>query len=161
MRHTVLKKLGRVPQERFYTKHHQWIQVNERTHTAKIGITEYGQDLIGEVMFVGVDSINTGIKLEKGKEFCHLDTFEGRNRLIHLHMPLAAKVTKVNDLLNDHAIIINRSPEEEGWIAEVQLSKNRDIDSVKDKFKRKFMDREEYQAWVEQNEMMEKMSMVK
>jgi len=129
---------GQISREIFYTANHQWVEITDsESGQARFGITEYGQDLIGDVIFVGLDGIPIERELQRNADICPLDSIEG---LQELKIPLSASVTKVNEVLKTQAILLNRSAELDGWIAEIKIKRPAEMENL--------MTKEEYDQYV-------------
>ena len=104
-----------LPKELLYTEEHEWILVDD--NIATIGITDYAQGELGDIVFVELPNI--------GDEVKQMDTFgtvEAVKAVSDLFSPVSGKVVGVNDLLQDRPEIINQSPYDEGWMIKVELS---------------------------------------
>lgn len=104
-----------IPQNLLYTPEHEWISING--DTATVGITDYAQHELGEIVFVDVDSV--------GKVLAQKDQFgslEAVKTVAELYMPVGGEVTEVNDQLTDHPELVNNDPYGEGWIIKVKVT---------------------------------------
>ncbi len=121
-----------------YTEDHEWIRV-EAGNTAVIGITDFAQQELDELVYVEVES--EGETLVKGDVF---GTVEAVKTTSELFMPVSGKVVAVNAKLlssgDDDPTLINKDPYGEGWIVRVEMSDPSELDDL--------MDAEAYQALV-------------
>lgn len=104
-----------IPQNLLYTPDHEWISING--DTAMVGITDYAQHELGEIVFVDVDSV--------GKVLVQKDQFgslEAVKTVAELYMPVGGEVTEVNDQLTDHPELVNNDPYGEGWIIKIKVT---------------------------------------
>lgn len=112
-----------VPNEFKYSKEHEWVKVEG--NTATIGITEYAQGELGDIVFVelpdGDDEINEG------------DTFgsvESVKTVSELYAPVSGKIVETNDELEDSPEFVNESPYEKAWMVKVELSDESQLDEL-------------------------------
>ncbi len=114
-----------VPEELKYTADHEWIRVDE--NVAKIGITDFAQGELGDVVYVDIDP---DIKeLTKGDPF---GTIEAVKTVSDLNGPLSGKVTEVNNLLVDNPEKINTDPYGEGWMIKIEITDQSEIADLLD-----------------------------
>lgn len=102
------------PKELKYTKDHEWISVVGKI--AKVGVTEYAANQLGDVVFVQLPEVNS--TAAKGKS---IGVIESVKTVSDIFSPVSGKVTKVNSELETSPELINSSPFEEGWIAEIEF----------------------------------------
>ncbi|MFJ3796435.1 glycine cleavage system protein GcvH [Streptomyces sp. NPDC090088] len=102
------------PTDRKYTQNHEWIQVDGGTAT--VGITEFAQKQLGDMVFVDVPTV--GQKVETGEPF---GTVESVKVASELFMPVGGKVTERNEELIDEPELLNSEPHEV-WVIKVQVS---------------------------------------
>ncbi len=115
-----------VPANLYYTEEHEWVRLEE-DGTAYIGITDFAQSELGELVYVEVDTV--------GEELATQDIFgtvEAVKTTSDLYMPVAGEVLEFNSELDeadgDNPTKVNESPYEEGWIVKVKVA---DVDEVK------------------------------
>ena len=104
-----------IPTNLKYTKEHEWVRVEGTT--AVIGITDYAQSELGEIVFVEVETV--GENLEEGAVF---GTVEAVKTVSELFMPVAGTVEEVNPALEDAPELVNNDPYGEGWMIRVTMS---------------------------------------
>jgi glycine cleavage system H protein len=102
------------PKDYKYTKEHEWIQVNGNTGT--VGITDHAQESLGDIVFVELPKVGTG--LQAGKSF---GTVESVKAVSELYAPASGKVTAVNDALNQSPEDINKDAHA-AWMIKLELS---------------------------------------
>jgi glycine cleavage system H protein len=116
-----------------FTEDHLWVRVEgKRVH---LGISEYGQAELGEV--IGVELPDVGDEVEKGEPFGELESVRTVSELV---APVSGTVTAINTELEDHPTIVNEDPYHEGWLVEVELSNEDEIDAL--------MDADEYDEFI-------------
>lgn len=101
--------------ERRYTKTHEWITVDGKTAT--IGITDFAQAQLGDVVFLDLPS--PGRKLAKGESFGVIESVKAAS---DLYAPVAGTIASVNDKLSSSPELVNSDPYGEGWLLKVELS---------------------------------------
>mgnify|MGYP006442573411 FL=1 len=114
-----------VPKDLLYTPEHEWIRVNGKN--AVIGITQFAQEQLGDIVFVELPEV--GSQLEKESPF---GVVESVKTVSDLYAPASGKVTKVNKDLETNPEIVNSGPYETGWIVEIELSDEADLESLLD-----------------------------
>lgn len=116
-----------------YTKDHEWIRVEG--DEAYIGITNFAQGELGDIVFVEVET--EGENLDKEEAF---GTIEAVKTVSDLFMPISGEVIEFNAELEDAPELINSDPFEKGWIIKVKMSDISELDGL--------MSSEEYQALI-------------
>jgi len=112
-----------VPEERLYSKEHEWVKKEDSKVT--IGITAFAQDELGDVVFVELP--------EKGDEITLNDTFgsvESVKTVSELYAPVTGKVVEINEELEDSPELVNESPYEKAWMVVVELSDESELDEL-------------------------------
>jgi glycine cleavage system H protein len=108
-----------------YTKEHEWISV--KGDTATIGITDYAQHELGDVVFAEVPKVGT--KIEAGKTFGNVESVKA---VSDIYAPVSGEVTEANGLLKDTPEKINSDPHGEGWLIKIKLANPADVNSLMD-----------------------------
>ena len=101
--------------ERYYTESHEWVQVDG--DVATIGITDFAQSQLGDVVFLELPSV--GRILEAGDSFGVVESVKAAS---DLYSPVSGSVIEVNQALADRPEIVNREPYEGGWLMKVRLN---------------------------------------
>lgn len=113
-----------------YTKDHEWLRI-EGENTAVVGITDFAQGELGDIVYVEVDTV--GETLDKEEVF---GTVEAVKTTSELYMPVSGEVVEFNPALNedegDDPTLINSSPYEEGWIVKIKMSDTSELDRLMD-----------------------------
>ncbi len=104
------------PADLKYTKDHEWLRP-AADGTALIGITQYAQEALGDVVFVDLPEV--GEAFGQGEEF---GTVESVKTVSELNMPAAGEVLEVNDSLGDHPEAVNEDPYGKGWMVKIKLT---------------------------------------
>jgi len=115
-----------IPDDRRYAEDHEWVKVDG--DAAVIGISDYAQDQLGDVVFVELPSV--GAVFDKGAEF---GTVESVKAVSELYMPIGGEVTAVNTELEDAPERVNADPYEGGWMIRVKAADPAEINALMDK----------------------------
>jgi glycine cleavage system H protein len=111
------------PSDRRYTKEHEWVRVEDNMGT--VGITDYAQDQLGDIVYVDLPSPGTSVKqLEK------LGEIESVKAVSDLYSPVSGEVVEVNQEVNDRPELVNQSPYEEGWLVRIRLADPAEVDNL-------------------------------
>ena len=108
-----------------YTKEHEW--VNVEGGVATIGITDYAQSELGDVVFVELPKI--GAKLETGKSFGNVESVKA---VSEIYAPAAGEVSATNDELTKTPELLNSDPHGKGWMVKVKLANAAEVSSLMD-----------------------------
>lgn len=109
-----------------YTKEHEWLKL-EGGNVAVIGITEYAQDALGDLVFVELPEV--GRKVNKGEDFAVVESVK---TAAEVYSPVAGEIVAVNDNLSGNPELIKKSLEE-GWIAKIKVSNPAELEGMMDK----------------------------
>lgn len=108
------------PSDLKYTKDHEWIKVEG--NIATIGITNFAQSELGDIVFVEVETV--GEDLDKEEVF---GTVEAVKTVSDLYMPLTGKIKAFNEKLESDPELVNTDPYGEGWMIKIELSDSTEI----------------------------------
>ena len=106
-----------------YTKDHEWIKVEGEQ--AYIGITDFAQHELGDIVFVDVTS--EGSTLDKEEVF---GSIEAVKAVSDMYMPVGGEILEFNEKLETEPVLINSDPYGDGWIVKVQLSNPAELDEL-------------------------------
>ncbi|MBC7617016.1 MAG: glycine cleavage system protein GcvH [Pedobacter sp.] len=106
-----------------YTKDHEWVKVNG--NEATIGITDFAQRELGDIVYIDINSVGTEVAKEEV-----FGTVEAVKTVSDLYMPLTATVSEINALLNDNPELVNNDPYGDGWMVKVTLSDASEVDGL-------------------------------
>lgn len=104
-----------VPDDLLYSSDHEWVRVDGGR--ARIGITDYAQDALGDVVFVQAPDI--GRKVAAGESFSEV---ESTKSVSDIYAPVDGTVTAVNTALESNPELLNTDPYGDGWICEIEMS---------------------------------------
>lgn len=105
----------KIPAELLYSKDHEWVKVEDGK--AVIGITDFAQDQLGDVVFVEVPEAGAELGVGDG-----LTTIESVKAVSDVYSPLGGKIAQVNEELGDAPQLINEDPYGKGWIAVLEIA---------------------------------------
>ena len=111
------------PGDLLYTKDHEWVKIDGEN--AIVGITDYAQKELGDIVYVEVDTV--GENLDKEETF---GTNEAVKTVSDLFMPLSGEVTEFNEELESTPDVVNKDPYGQGWIIKMKLSNTAEVDEL-------------------------------
>lgn len=114
-----------IPANLKYTKDHEWIRLEG--DNAFIGITDYAQHELGDIVFVDVDTVDETLDAEEP-----FGTIEAVKTSSEVFMPVAGKVIEFNEALADAPETVNSDPYGEGWIIKIEVSDASQMDALLD-----------------------------
>lgn len=123
-----------IPSELKYTKDHEWIKIEDEIAT--VGITEFAQKELGDIVYVDVDTVDETVEIE--------DVFgsvEAVKTVSDLFMPLTGEVVEFNEVLEDEPEKVNTDPYGEGWMIKIAISEFSQVDYL--------LSAEEYQELID------------
>ncbi len=123
-----------IPAELRYSSDHEWVRVDGTTAT--IGITEYAQDALGDVVFVEMP--DTGLAVAAGESFSEV---ESTKSVSDIYAPITGAIAEVNAELESQPELLNSDPYGAGWICRIEISDPSELDGL--------MDAEAYRALTE------------
>ena len=110
---------------RYYTQDHEWVDVNG--DTATVGITDYAQGQLGDIVFAEVPAV--GSTLKKGGDAAVVESVKAAS---DVYAPVSGTVVEGNDALGDDPALVNSDPEGDGWFFKLTLSDVGELDSLMD-----------------------------
>ncbi|MBM7661470.1 glycine cleavage system H protein [Bacillus mesophilus] len=124
------------PKELRYTKEHEWVQIDG--NTVRIGITDFAQSELGDIVFVELPEVGDDIAADEP-----FGSVESVKTVSELYAPVSGKVVEVNADLDDSPEFVNESPYEKAWMIVVELSDVSQLDSL--------MTAEQYEEMINQD----------
>ncbi|MCB0385110.1 MAG: glycine cleavage system protein GcvH [Bdellovibrionales bacterium] len=109
-----------IPEENYYTKEHEWAQVDENVVT--VGITEFAQDQLGEIVYVELPE--EGAKVTQGETFGVVESVKAAN---DLYAPVSGTVIEVNAALMDEPGTMNDDPMNDGWMIRIEMDTEKEL----------------------------------
>jgi len=119
---------------RYFTDEHEWIDVED--DVATVGITDYAQGQLGDIVFVELPEI--GALIEQGKDAAVVESVKAAS---DVYAPITGEIIEVNPALEDDPALVNSSPEEDGWFFKMTIADEGELDRL--------MDEEAYKAFVD------------
>jgi glycine cleavage system H protein len=104
----------KVPANLRYTKDHEWVQINGTT--VRVGITDYAQDALGDIVFIQLPEIDSMVEIHQG-----LGEIESTKSVNDVYAPVSGRVSLVNSALMDTPELLNSDPYDTGWICEMEV----------------------------------------
>lgn len=123
-----------IPEDSRYAKSHEYVHVEGDTGT--IGITDYAQKELGDVVFVELPQVGT--QLEQGDE---MGSIESVKAVSELFAPVSGEVVEINEALADKPELVNTDPHGDGWMIRIKLSTPDEVDEL--------MGAEEYEEYTQ------------
>jgi len=122
------------PEDFHYTKDHEWVKIEG--DEAAIGITDFAQSQLGDVVFVELPDIGEELKSHQT-----LGVVESVKAVSDIYSPISGEVSEVNEGLNDNPEILNQDPHTKGWIIKLKVKDPSELD--------KLMSASEYEKYLE------------
>ena len=114
-----------IPENLKYSEDHEWVKVEG--DTAVIGITDFAQSELGDIVYVDVDTIDE--TLDKDEVFGSIEAVKTASDML---MPIGGTVLEMNEVLADDAGIVNKDPYGEGWIIKIKIADPSELDELMD-----------------------------
>jgi len=112
-----------IPDNLFYTKEHEWVKVEG--DIATVGITDFAQKELGDIVFVEVETVEEDLDIEEA-----FGTIEAVKTVSDMFMPVSGTVTELNEALEDEPETINKDPYGEGWIIKIKMSDSSQVEGL-------------------------------
>lgn len=125
------------PSEYLYSREHEWVRVKD--DICVLGITEFAQQELGEVVFVELPEV--GQVFDSGDE---VGTIESVKAVAEIYTPLAGEIVEINEAVVDDPELINEDPHGEGWLIKVRFSSAADL--------KQLMNAEQYEEYAKSGE---------
>ncbi|MGB3379578.1 glycine cleavage system protein GcvH [Allopontixanthobacter sediminis] len=110
---------------RYFTEEHEWIDVEG--DTATVGITDYAQEQLGDIVFVELPDVGTIV--EQGGDAAVVESVKAAS---DVYAPISGEVTEANSALEDDPALVNTSPEEDGWFFKLTISDKSELEGLMD-----------------------------
>ena len=110
---------------RYFTDEHEWIDVEG--DTATVGITDYAQGQLGDIVFVELPDV--GSVIDKGKDAAVVESVKAAS---DVYAPISGEIMETNDALEDDPALVNTSPEENGWFFKMTIGDKSQFDGLMD-----------------------------
>ena len=113
------------PSDYRYTHEHEWVRVDD--DVATLGVTDFAQKELGEVVFVELPEV--GHLFDAGDE---IGTIESVKAVAEIYTPLAGEIVEINEALKDDPELVNEDPHADGWLVKVKFSASSDFGELMD-----------------------------
>ena len=110
---------------RYFTDEHEWIDLEG--DLATVGITDYAQGQLGDIVFVELPEVGTVI--EKGKDAAVVESVKAAS---DVYAPISGEVMEANSALEDDPALVNTSPEEDGWFFKMTVADKAELEGLMD-----------------------------
>jgi glycine cleavage system H protein len=120
--------MDRFPDELKYTETHEWVLKDHTKNIATIGITDYAQDQLGELVFVDLPEV--GLIVAAGDDVCVLESVKAA---ADVFSPISGKIIAVNEDLEDSPGLVNTDPYQDGWLYKIEIKDIVEYDELLDK----------------------------
>ena len=117
--------MSSIPKELRYTKDHEWVRVSDDTQVVEVGITDYAQGELGDVVFVELP--------KAAATFKQRDTFgtiEAVKAVSELYAPVAGSIVESNKALEQEPALVNRDPYGKGWMVKVKIKDAKELEGL-------------------------------
>ena len=115
------------PDDLRYTAEHEWVRLSDDGSTARIGITDYAQDALGDIVYVHLPDV--GEEVAAGSPMGEL---ESTKSVSDLFAPVNGTVTAVNESLADQPDLVNTDPYGEGWLLDIDVEDTAEVEALMD-----------------------------
>ncbi|MFB6229047.1 MAG: glycine cleavage system protein GcvH [Halobacteriales archaeon] len=112
-----------VPEDRRYLETHEWVHIEDGT--ARVGITDFAQDELGDVVFVEYPRV--GEQLDQEEQFGVIESIKA---VSDLYAPISGEVTAVNDDIETAPELVNEDPYGEGWMLEIEPEDEAELEEL-------------------------------
>jgi glycine cleavage system H protein len=117
--------MSSIPKELRYTKDHEWVRASDDPQVVEVGITDYAQGELGDVVFV--DLPKSGAALKSHDVF---GTIEAVKAVSELYSPIAGTVVESNKALEQDPALVNRDPYGQGWMVKVKIKDAKELEGL-------------------------------
>ncbi|MEX2365358.1 MAG: glycine cleavage system protein GcvH [Pseudohongiellaceae bacterium] len=115
--------MSKTPDELYYGRTHEWVKVDDGVAT--IGITDFAQSELGDVVYVDLPEAGTTVNARD-----EVSVVESVKTASDIYAPVSGEIIAVNDKLSDTPELINSSPFDEGWILKIRISNETELDDL-------------------------------
>jgi len=117
--------MAEVKENLLYTQDHEWIRIEG--NDAYVGITDYAQSELGEIVFVDVPTVGEAVN-----QFDSFGSIEAVKTVADLNMPMTGNVVEFNDRLDSEPELVNNDPYGDGWIIKITIDDEREVANLLD-----------------------------
>ncbi len=116
-----------VPQDLRYTAEHEWVRVIDDGPRVRVGITDFAQDALGDVVYVDLPAAGTTVAASES-----VGELESTKSVSEMYAPVSGTIVNVNEALTDNPQLLNDDPYGDGWLCEIEMSNTDDIGAMMD-----------------------------
>jgi len=120
-----------------FHKEHTWVKLSGKSKKVKVGITDYAQDSLGDIIYIELPEVDSHVDADT--DMAEIESTKTSSPVI---VPVSGMVVEVNEELIDHPEIINEDPYGKGWIAVIEMDNLSELDDL--------MDHEDYESYLEE-----------
>ena len=117
--------MSSIPKELRYTKDHEWVRESDDPHVVEVGITDYAQGELGDVVFVELPKASASYKQRDV-----FGTIEAVKAVSELYAPLAGTILETNKALEQDPALVNRDPYGKGWMIKVKVTDSKELEGL-------------------------------
>jgi len=117
--------MSAIPKELRYTKDHEWVRVSDDLQVVEVGITDYAQGELGDVVFVDLPKAATTFKQRDA-----FGTIEAVKAVSELYSPVAGTIVESNKALEQDPALVNRDPYGKGWMVKVRIKDAKELEGL-------------------------------
>ena len=119
--------MSSIPKELRYTKDHEWVREGDDPQVVEVGITDYAQGELGDVVFVELPKSSGGTSYKQHDVF---GTIEAVKAVSELYAPLAGTIFETNKALEQDPALVNRDPYGQGWMIKVKIKDPKELEGL-------------------------------
>ncbi|HUP19641.1 MAG TPA: glycine cleavage system protein GcvH [Gemmatimonadota bacterium] len=119
--------MANIPDDLRYSEDHEWVKFDAASGVATVGITDYAQGELGDIVFVALPAAETEVERKASA-----GTIEAVKAVAELYSPVSGKVVESNSALEDAPETVNRDPYGEGWMVKIEVSDPSQLDDLMD-----------------------------
>lgn len=120
--------MDHMPDDLHYTETHEWVLKDRNKNIATVGITDYAQEQLGEIVFVDLPEV--GLKVSAGDDVCVLESVKAA---ADVFTPVSGVIVEVNEELDESPGLVNTDPYQDGWLYKIELKDVVEYDELLDK----------------------------
>ncbi len=115
----------KVPKDFLYTEEHEWVLFDDTSNIASVGITDYAQSELGDIVFIELPKVNDQVKQMEA-----YGSIEAVKAVSELFAPVSGVIIEVNTILQEQPELINQDPYEKGWMIKIQVSDPKELEAL-------------------------------
>ena len=117
--------MSSIPKDLRYTKDHEWVRESDDPQVVEVGITDYAQGELGDVVFVELPKAGASFKQRDS-----FGTIEAVKAVSELYSPVAGTIAEANKALEQDPALVNRDPYGKGWMVKVKLKDSKELEGL-------------------------------